>query len=255
MIYTSGSTGRPKGVMIEHGSLMNLVSWHNRAYEVKVTSKATTMAGVGFDAFGWEIWPYLAAGASVCIINNETRLSAVDLTDLFITKQITHSFISTALVPDFMDASRDKISSIKYLLTGGDKLSAINLEGIHYTLVNNYGPTENTVVATNCAVTGTDKTPPIGKPISNTRIYILSRDKELSPVGVSGEICIGGSSLARGYLNKAELTAEKFIKDPFTNEPNTRLYKTGDLGRWLPDVNIEYLGRIDDQVKIRGLSY
>jgi amino acid adenylation domain-containing protein/non-ribosomal peptide synthase protein (TIGR01720 family) len=262
VIYTSGSTGRPKGVMIEHRSLVNLVTWHNQAYEVGETSRTTSMAGVGFDAFGWEIWPYLAAGACIFVIDDETRLSASVLSGLFINKEITHSFISTAMVPDFVDRSRHKAGTLKYLLTGGDKLSVLSLEGISYTIVNNYGPTENTVVATSCIVSQKYSTPPIGKPVSNTRIYILNREKELSPVGVSGEICIGGAGLARGYLNRAELTAEKFISDPFSTdsaesyldrgEASTRLYKTGDLGRWLPDGNIEYLGRIDDQVKIRG---
>jgi amino acid adenylation domain-containing protein len=210
------------------------------------------MAGVGFDAFGWEIWPYLSAGASVYVINDETRLSVAALSALFIDKEITHSFISTALVQDFVNASRYKAGALKYLLTGGDKLSALNLDEINYKLANNYGPTENTVVATSCIVSQKDKIPPIGKPISNTRIYILSADEELSPVGISGEIYIGGAGLALGYLNRPELTAEKFIKDPFSIEPGACLYKTGDLARWLPDGNIEYLGRIDDQVKIRG---
>ena len=252
VIYTSGSTGRPKGVMIEHRSVVNLVTWHNQEYEVAETSKTTSMAGVGFDAFGWEIWPYLSAGASICIIDDDTRLSAIALWALFIGKQITHSFISTALVPDFIDTSRHKVGSLKYLLTGGDKLSGLNLEGISYKLVNNYGPTENTVVATNCVVSQNDKVPPIGKPISNVQAFILSLDGQLSPIGVSGEILIGGAGLARGYLNRAELTAERFIKSPFSDEPGARLYKTGDMGRWLADGNIEYLGRVDDQVKIRG---
>jgi amino acid adenylation domain-containing protein len=251
VIYTSGSTGRPKGVMIEHRNLVNLTAWHNHEYEVAETSKATSMAGVGFDAFGWEIWPYLSAGASIFIVDDDTRLSAAALSALFIGQGISHCFISTAIVPDFMDASRHTAVALKYLLTGGDKLSALSLDGIGYTLVNNYGPTENTVVATSCFVSQEDKTPPIGKPISNTRIYILSCGEALSPVGVPGEICIGGASLARGYLNRPDLTAEKFISNPFGKE-DTRLYRTGDLGRWLPDGNIEYMGRIDDQVKIRG---
>jgi amino acid adenylation domain-containing protein len=252
VVYTSGSTGKPKGVMIKHQSLVNLVAWHNLEYKVTEGSKAVSMAGVGFDAFGWEIWPYLSAGASIYVIDDETRLSVATLSALFIDKEITHSFISTALVQDFVNASRHKEVALKYLLTGGDKLSALNLDGICYILANNYGPTENTVVATSCIVSQKDKIPPIGKPISNTRIYILSVDEELSPVGVSGEVCIGGAGLALGYLNRPELTAEKFIKDPFNSEPGACLYKTGDLARWLPEGNIEYLGRMDDQVKIRG---
>ncbi|HEY4326480.1 MAG TPA: amino acid adenylation domain-containing protein [Mucilaginibacter sp.] len=253
LIYTSGSTGKPKGVMIEHQSLSNLVAWHNKEYEVTKASNATSMSSVGFDAFGWEIWPYLAAGASILIIDDETRLSAPALRELFIDRHITHSFISTALVPEFIYASRGRrTGSLKYLLTGGDKLSILSLDGISYHLVNNYGPTENTVVATKHIVSKQDKVPPIGKPIWNTRIYILNEDKALNPVGIAGEICIGGWGLARGYLNRPELTAEKFVKDPFNKEAGARLYKTGDLGRWLPDGNIEYLGRMDDQVKIRG---
>src|SRR5260221_194400 len=166
--YTSGSTGKPKGVMIKHQSLVNLVAWHNHEYEVTETSKTTTMAGVGFDAFGWEIWPYLTAGASIYIIDDETRLSTSALSALFISRNITHSFISTALVPDFINTSRYKAGALKYLLTGGDKLSVLSLDGINYILANNYGPTENTVVTTSCIVSQKDKIPPIGKPIRNT---------------------------------------------------------------------------------------
>jgi acyl-CoA synthetase (AMP-forming)/AMP-acid ligase II/aryl carrier-like protein len=147
-----------------------------------------------------------------------------------------------------------KIKSLKCLLTGGDKLSSLDLNAINYKLINNYGPTEYTVVATNYTLSGKEKeaAPPIGKPISNTRIYIVSREGELAPVGVGGEICISGEGIARGYLNRPDLTAEKFVPNPFSSETGARMYKTGDLGRWLHDGNLEYLGRIDDQVKIRG---
>ncbi len=254
VIYTSGSTGQPKGVMIEHRNLMNLVSWHNHEYKVSGTSRATAMAGVGFDAFGWEVWPYLSAGASLYIIDDSKRLSVSALLAYFISNRITHSFIATAVVQEFANASRNQSLPLRYLLTGGDKLSISSLEGIGYAFVNNYGPTENTVVASNYFLSQKDelKIPPIGKPISNTTIYILNESNKLVPTGVSGEICIGGAGLARGYWNRAELTAEKFIDDPFSNAEGSRLYKTGDLGRWLPDSNIEYLGRIDEQVKIRG---
>jgi len=252
VIYTSGSTGKPKGVMIEHRNLSNLIAWHNQAYEVTASSKATSMAGVGFDAFGWEVWPYLSAGASVCIINDDTRVLPSALLALFNERGITHSFISTALVVDFIEVSRYKTGPLKYLLTGGDKLSVSSLEGINYTFVNNYGPTENTVVATNCLVSKEYNVPPIGKPISNTQVYILNTGQQLSPIGVTGELYIGGAQVARGYLNNPELTREKFISDPFSSDPTARIYRTGDLGRWLPDGNIEYQGRMDEQVKIRG---
>ncbi|MEO7533278.1 MAG: amino acid adenylation domain-containing protein, partial [Ferruginibacter sp.] len=254
VIYTSGSTGQPKGVMIEHRNVANLIEWHIDEYKVSGSSRATSMAGVGFDAFGWEVWPYLSAGASLYIIDDEKRLAVAELLSFFSNNNITHSFISTAVVQEFVNASRHKKLALAYLLTGGDKLSVSNLEGISYAFVNNYGPTENTVVATNYHLSAKDehKVPSIGKPILNTTIHILNGSGQLVPVDVSGEICIGGTGLARGYWNRETLTTEKFILDPFTEAGNSRLYKTGDLGRWLLDGNIEYLGRIDEQVKIRG---
>ena len=255
VIYTSGSTGLPKGVMIEHAALLNLVSWHNAEYQVNASSSATSMAGVGFDAFGWEIWPYLAAGATVTIIEDKDRLSPSSLVAIFAKQRISHSFIPTAIVPDFITAYGSKHEKdLKYVLTGGDKLVLPPSQELSFQLVNNYGPTENTVVASFYKI-GADyyeSSPPIGKPISNTSIYIVDQQFQLSPIGVAGEICISGESLARGYFNRDNLTAEKFINNPFSRSNHTRLYRTGDLGKWLPDGNLEFLGRIDDQVKIRG---
>ncbi|MBK8551805.1 MAG: non-ribosomal peptide synthetase [Ignavibacteria bacterium] len=212
------------------------------------------MSGVGFDAFGWEIFPYLCAGASLNIIDDDTRISPEALLNLFNSNEITHCFMPTALVPEFINASRQKIKSLQYLLTGGDKLPGVNIEGEPYKLVNNYGPTENTVVTTFYELSEKDKytIPPIGKPISNTVVRILGKNETLKPAGIAGEICIGGAGLARGYLNLPELTQEKFIQDPFSSEEGARLYRTGDSGRRLHDGNIEYLGRMDEQVKIRG---
>ena len=152
------------------------------------------MAGVGFDAFGWEIWPYLSAGAMLYIIDDDQRLSTDALSNLFIENEITHSFISTALVPEFINASKSQIKSLKYLLTGGDKLSSLDLSGINFTLVNNYGPTENTVVTTFYKLNGNygETVPPIGKPISNTSIYIVNNENQLVGQGVPGELCIEG---------------------------------------------------------------
>lgn len=254
VIYTSGSTGKPKGVLIEHAGLLNLIEWHNHEYEVTELSRSTSMSGVGFDAFGWEVWPYLSAGASIYIIDDNERLSPFKLLKLFVTNNITHGFLFTAMVHEFVDSSRNKMKSLKYLLTGGDKLSSIDIEGIDYKVINNYGPTENTVVTSNYKLSAKDKdrTPPIGAPIANTNIYILNKDNRLNPTGITGEICIVGDGLARGYLNLADLTAEKFIANPFCKGATERMFKTGDLGRWLPDGNIEYLGRLDEQVKVRG---
>ena len=254
VIYTSGSTGRPKGVMIEQRGLVNLVNWHRQEYEVTEASRSTALAGVGFDAFGWEIWPYLSAGSCIYLIPDAVRLSAMELSELYAGKGITHSFIPTAMVADCIAAFSDRVSSLQYMLTGGDRLGAVDTSGLGYTVVNNYGPTENTVVATRYRIVGQDKgkTPPIGRPIANTRIYIVSEEGQLCPVGVEGEMCIAGGQVAQGYWKQPELTAEKFISDPFDAAGDGRMYRTGDIARWLGDGNIEYLGRMDDQVKIRG---
>ena len=212
------------------------------------------MAGVGFDAFGWEVWPYLACGAGVHIIGDETKLDMAGLARIFSSNKISHSFIATALVQDFVKALINKEIVLRYLLTGGDKLSYINTDEFSFKLVNNYGPTENTVVATYYELLVSDHypVPPIGKPVSNTVVYLLNEQEQLVPAGVAGELCIGGSSLSRGYLNRPELTAEKFIADPFGKAPGGRLYKSGDICRRLPNGNIAYIGRVDEQVKIRG---
>ncbi|SFE91411.1 non-ribosomal peptide synthase domain TIGR01720/amino acid adenylation domain-containing protein [Chitinophaga sp. CF118] len=252
VIYTSGSTGRPKGVMIEHRNVVNLVNWHIDAYEVSAESRATTMASIGFDAFGWEIWPYLCAGSTLFILDDNKRLSPEEVVKSYIANKITHSFIATGLVTDIISALHDHETALQYLLTGGDRLPAVEVSNLPFALVNNYGPTENTVVTTSYRLLSDneDVIPFIGRPVSNSQVYIINGYLSLSPVGVAGELCISGTQLARGYLNLPVLTAEKFIAHPFI--AGERLYRTGDLARWLPDGNIEYLGRTDEQVKIRG---
>jgi amino acid adenylation domain-containing protein/FkbH-like protein len=254
VIYTSGSTGKPKGVLIEHRGLMNLIDWHITEYHVTDKSCATAMAGVGFDAFGWELWPYLCSGSSVHVINDELRLQSNQLLEYFTRHSVSHSFISTALVAELVSASKNQKLALQYLLTGGDKLTALDTSSISYTVVNNYGPTEYTVVTTNYVLSEKDKnrTPPIGRPIANTTVMIVDARQQLVPVGVIGELCVGGPGLARGYLNQADLTNEKFVTVSFENQRQMRLYCTGDLARWLEDGTIEYIGRKDDQIKIRG---
>ncbi|HYC28666.1 MAG TPA: condensation domain-containing protein, partial [Chitinophagaceae bacterium] len=172
VIYTSGSTGTPKGVMIEHSSLLNLALWHQRDYEVSPLSRCTSMTGIGFDAFGWEIWPYLSAGAAVYMVSDSKRLSVSEIIKLYNDEQITHSFLSTALVSEFARESAGQTTTLRYLLTGGDKLSSVDVEQLNYTLVNNYGPTENTVVATCYRLTSSgDRSPSIGQPIDNVKVY------------------------------------------------------------------------------------
>jgi amino acid adenylation domain-containing protein len=245
VIYTSGSTGRPKGVMIEHHSLVNLATWHNRFYDVTQYDESTQYAGCGFDASVWEIFPYLTAGATVHIIGKVLQLDLHKLNQYYEKKGITISFLPTPICERFLDLENH---SLRALLTGGDKLRKYEAKG--YRIFNNYGPTENTVVTTSFLVERNYDNIPIGKPNANVRIYILDQYEQLQPTGVAGELCIAGEGLARGYLNRPELTAAQFVANPFC--PGAKLYRTGDLARWLPDGNIEFLGRIDHQIKLRG---
>ena len=253
VIYTSGSTGLPKGVMVEHRSLVNLLTWHQRAYGVTAHDRAAQLAGVAFDACGWEIWPYLTVGASVHIANEETRMTPAKLLDWFATCGITISFLTTALAETVLQEQWPSQLQLRSLLIGGDRVHAAALKECSFKLINNYGPTEYTMITTwGEVVTGSAQDPTIGRPIANTQIYIL--DKELEPVatGVAGEIYIGGHGLSRGYLNRAELTAERFIPDPYGANSGARLYRTGDLARWTSTGEIDFIGRIDHQVKLRG---
>ncbi|EGO65798.1 lichenysin synthetase A [Acetonema longum DSM 6540] len=253
VIYTSGSTGRPKGVEIQHASLANLIGWHQRVYEITEADRATQLAGQAFDASVWEIWPYLTAGAGLYILDNETRTSPAALIQWLKRNRITISFMPTPLAEVLLSEPWPADTPLRALLTGGDKLRRRPAADLPFTLLNHYGPTENTVVATWTPVAAgaaQDVLPSIGQPVDNSQVYIVNRYNQLQPVGIPGELCIAGDSLARGYLNKPELTAEKFAPNPFM--PGTRMYRTGDLARWMPDGNIEFLGRIDYQVKIRG---
>ncbi|MCR1346361.1 amino acid adenylation domain-containing protein [Acidithiobacillus ferrooxidans] len=258
VIYTSGSTGQPKGVMVGHRNLANLVGWHRQAYEVVPTDRATQIAGLAFDASVWEIWPYLAAGASVHITDEATRLDPVRLVRWLVEQRITLTFLPTPLAEAALIGEWPEQGALRALLTGGDRLGRRPSSTLPFRVVNHYGPTENTVVSTCAEVSAQDtahRAPHIGRPIANTRIYVLDAHLQPVPVGVAGEIHIGGDGVARGYLNRPDLTAERFLPDPFAVEAGhvgARMYKTGDLGRWLPDGNLEYLGRLDDQVKIRG---
>ena len=251
IIYTSGTTGHPKGVQITHAGLLNLVNWHQHTFEITPADIATQLAGVGFDASVWELWPYLTAGASLHLIDDDTRTSPERLRDYLLSEEITISFLPTPLAESVLALDWAETSGLRVMLTGGDKLHRYPAHAKPFVLVNNYGPTENTVVATSGVVScGEDvaASPSIGRPISNVQIYLLEPVATRAP----GEIYIGGASLTRGYLNRPELTAEKLVPNPFSNQPGARLYRTGDLGRYRPDGQIEFLGRIDRQVKIRG---
>jgi amino acid adenylation domain-containing protein len=255
VIYTSGSTGRPKGVQITHDGLLNLVFWHQHAFEVTSFDRATQLTSPAFDATGWELWPYLTCGASVYLLNEEQRVDPILCRDFLLDHQITVTFLPTALAESVMVLEWPSHAALRFLLTGADTLHHYPSPRLPFALINNYGPTEATVVSTSGCIpsnTHTERPPLIGCPIDNMQIYILDEYLRLVPDGTPGELYIGGIGLARGYLNRPELNAEKFIPHPWSAEPGARLYKTGDLARFLPDGQIDFLGRIDRQIKIRG---
>lgn len=253
VIYTSGSTGRPKGVMVEHEGIVNLAFWHQRVYGLTNEDRCTQVASLSFDACVWELWAPLLFGASVWIVPDKVRVDAGSVAGWIASNEITLCFLPTPVAEEVMERG-NLHGCLRYLLTGGDRLTKRPSEETPFVLVNHYGPTENTVVSTAGDVPRDeeDSVPPIGRPISNIRIYILDEAMNPVPVRVVGEIYIGGVGLARGYLNRPELTAERFTQDPFSDDPTSRLYRTGDLARFLPDGNIEFVGRSDHQVKIRG---
>jgi amino acid adenylation domain-containing protein len=255
VIYTSGSTGTPKAVAIGHNNLLNLIRWHNRSFGVTAQDIASQLASIGFDAAVWEIWPYLVTGASVHLVDDETRTEAELLRDWLVNERITISFVPTPLAERMMKLPWPAKTTLRFLLTGADTLHHYPPASLPFRVVNNYGPTECTVVATSATVpaqASEDRLPPIGRPIDDTNIYILGSDMKQVPVGKIGEMYIGGASVGKGYLNDLELTAERFVRDPFSGTGEARLYRTGDLACWLPDGQIAFHGRIDDQVKIRG---
>jgi amino acid adenylation domain-containing protein len=226
VIYTSGSTGQPKGVQITHSGLLNLVFWHQHAFKVTASDRATQLSSPAFDATGWEIWPYLTIGASVHIADADVRVSPILLRDWLLRTQITISFLPTMLAESMLALDWPAETPLRILLTGADKLQHYPPATLPFAFINNYGPTEATVVATSGRIlpdAHSGIAPSIGRPISNTQIFLLDEQLHQVPIGTAGELYIGGAGLAKGYLNRPELTAEKFIAHPFSQEPSTCL--------------------------------
>jgi amino acid adenylation domain-containing protein len=253
VIYTSGSTGRPKGMQITHRGLHNLCQWHQHAFSLRPGDRSTQVASGGFDASVWEIWSALFAGATLCFVPEDMRLSAIALRDWLIAERITTSFLPTPLAEKVIVLDWPPHSSLRALLTGGDKLRHVP-KHLPFLLSNNYGPTECAVVATSGPVNlgATNDAPPIGRAISNALTYVLDQHMQLVPAGVAGELYVGGEGVGRGYLRRPELTAERFLPDGFSGVAGARLYRTGDKVRTLPDGQLKFLGRADEQVKLRG---
>jgi amino acid adenylation domain-containing protein len=260
VLYTSGSTGTPKGVAITHRAVNRLVRRTNYI-DIQEDDQIAQSSSFSFDAAAFEIWGALLNGAHLIVLPKEVLLAPQRLAEEIREAKISILFLTTALFNQFADDIPGAFRSLRYLLFGGEAadpfrvrrvLEDSNLSG---RLVNLYGPAENTTLTTWHpveAVPAQATSIPIGRPVANTQVYILDAELQPVPVGVAGEICIGGDGLARGYPQRAELTAEKFIPNPFSREGGARLYRTGDLGRYLATGEIEFLGRRDYQVKIRG---
>ena len=259
VIYTSGSTGVPKGVLVPHRAVNRLLFGVNYV-QLNAAQRMLHMAPIAFDASTFEIWGALLHG-SRCVLFPDSIPTAKILKNTIEKEGITTLWLTAALFNFIIDENPHALSGIKQLLIGGEALSVAHVQKALVSLpstqiINGYGPTESTTFTCCYPIPRITETPlesiPIGRPISNTQVYILDEYLHPLPIGVTGELYLGGDGLASGYLNRPELTAEKFIPNPFSDDPNSKLYKTGDLARYLPDGNIEYLGRIDNQVKIRG---
>jgi amino acid adenylation domain-containing protein len=262
-IYTSGSTGTPKGVLIQHNSLVNFVSGAIDQYKITKSDRILQFASISFDVAVEEIYPSLITGGTVILANSEMFARA----EVFISKcrqlQITVLDLPTAywqqLVSEIVTDHLTLPGCIRLVIIGGEQVNHKYVRqwqdyiGNVPQLINAYGPTEATVETTVYSLTnGSRGKLPIGKPLPNVRVYVLDSHLQPVPIGVVGELYIGGIGVARGYLNRPELTAEKFIANPFSQQAKDRLYRTGDLVRYLTDGNLEFLGRVDHQVKIRG---
>ncbi|KAF9342470.1 hypothetical protein BGX26_007470, partial [Mortierella sp. AD094] len=259
VMYTSGSTGRPKGVMVPHQGIARLVI-NNGFTDIGPDDRVAFATNPSFDPSTLAVWTPLVHGARIVILDNDTYLDAQLLGEALTHHRVTMLNTTTAFFHQYAFIIGPALSKLKYLMCGGEQglmeaFSEVLRYGGHVRVINVYGPTEATVIATTFEVTGANNALdclPIGRPISNTQTYALDKHYNPVPIGIVGEWYIGGPGVAIGYLNRPDLTAERFLPDPFNNMPGSRMYKTGDLVRYLPDGNIVFMGRNDDQVKIRG---
>jgi amino acid adenylation domain-containing protein len=249
VIYTSGSTGEPKAVEIGHDNLGALIAWHRTAFAVGAGTRASHLAGLGFDAAAWEVWPTLVAGGTLCLVDDAVRHDPAALHGWLLARRIEVAFAPTALAEPLVTMTWPADAALRVLLTGADKLTAWPRPGLPFAFVNNYGPTECTVVATSCSVgPAGEGLPPIGRAIAGTTIHLLDPTGAAVAEGQAGEIHIGGAQVGRGYRGDPAMTAARFVDHP----QHGRLYRTGDLALRLSSGELAFLGRVDGQVKIRG---
>ncbi|MCL2425969.1 MAG: amino acid adenylation domain-containing protein [Oscillospiraceae bacterium] len=255
VIFTSGSTGKPKGVMVEHKSIVNTLLWRMKYYRFNDRDIVLQIPAFTFDSSVEDIFTTLISGSSLVLINQGRRFDLNYLKNTIYENKVTNFLITPALYSGLLDNGVCDVESLRIVTVAGESLHVSVLEK-HFKsfknvkIVNEYGPTECSVCSTVYEIINKNSKVLIGKPIDNISVYILGKNDSLSPIGILGELCISGEGLTRGYLKRPELTAEKFVPNPFI--PGTLMYRTGDLAQWLPDGNIEFLGRVDNQVKIRG---
>jgi amino acid adenylation domain-containing protein len=259
VIYTSGSTGRPKGVMVSHQAIVNHLLCRQEVFPLAMADRFLQKASVGFDISVWEIFAPLVNGAQLVLARPGVQGDVGHLVRLMAEQQITVAHFGPAMLELVLsDEGIVQCTHLKRVFCGGEPMPAALKQRfcgrLPAELVSQYGPTEATVDATWCVCgPGTDgRVVPIGRPIANTRIYLLDRHWQPVPIGATGELYIGGEGLARGYVNSPGLTAERFVPDAFSDQPGARLFRTGDLARYLPDGQVEYVGRVDYQIKLRG---
>ncbi|MEO1088125.1 MAG: amino acid adenylation domain-containing protein, partial [Acidobacteriota bacterium] len=253
VIYTSGSTGTPKGVVVPHGQLRNLAAWYASDNGLGPGERGGWMSGLAFDAVVLETWPVLAGGACVVVPDPETVQNVEALRDWIVAEGLTHIFVPTPMAELLFEGAWPADVALRRLSTGGDAMHRHPSASLPFEVVNNYGPTEATVISTSGLVTkGADGVPDIGGPIDNFDLYILDGALQPVPEGATGELYVGGAGVARGYLGQPGRTAAAFLPDPFSGRPGARLYATGDRVR-RRGRRLEFHGRSDHQVKIRGV--
>ncbi|MBT2713977.1 surfactin non-ribosomal peptide synthetase SrfAB, partial [Pseudomonas sp. ISL-88] len=255
IMYTSGSTGKPKGVMIEHRNIIRLVK-HSNYVTVHEEDRMAQTGAVSFDAGTFEVFGALLNGAALYPVKKETLLDASRFAAFLREQRITTMWLTSPLFNQLAQKDAGMFKTLRHLIIGGDALvphivNKVRKASPELSLWNGYGPTENTTFSTSFLIDQDyDGSIPIGKPIGNSTAYIMDDSRNLQPIGAPGELCVGGSGVARGYVNLPELTEKQFVQDPF--RPDDTVYRTGDLAKWRPDGTIEFLGRIDNQVKVRG---
>ncbi|QOS98553.1 amino acid adenylation domain-containing protein [Brevibacterium sp. JNUCC-42] len=256
IIYTSGTTGKPKGVMIEHKAISNTIHWRRDEYKLGTDDKVIQLFSFSFDGFVVSLFTPLVSGATVILLKEYEAKDPLAIKHCIAAHQISYLLIVPSLYTFVLEVLTDEDAhSLRMITLAGEKMGPSHVvkskeKNPAVEIINEYGPTENSVTTTLCRDVSVERINSIGTPIANNKVYIVDEKNEALPVGVPGELCVSGSGLARGYVNAPELTAEKFIDHPF--EPGNKMYKTGDLAKWLPDGSLAYLGRVDNQVKVRG---